>query len=353
MPKPIRIHFIGFGRVAKALVNLAAARPIVNQHGREIRLEAVGVATASHGSWALPRGLAVPELSRRTKEASHLEGPLPGERVRGAYELLRSVPADLMVETSPLNPFGGEPAVSHVRQALQQGMHVVTANKGPAACAYRELRALAEQRKRAFLFEATVLGGTPVFRLVRAALPGARLLGVRGLLNSTSSYLLARMEAGLTFEQALQEAQARGIAESDPEQDIEGLDAATKLAVLVNVLLEGDLRPAEVARRGISHITPQKVRDARAKGEQIRLVAWARRQDGGLISGVGPERLAPSDPLVCAGERPNVLILETDVLGSIGVFQPEPGLDRTAYGLYADLVEVAWRVGRSRAGRAS
>jgi len=342
----VRLHLVGFGRVAKALVELLESRPLSDSQGRAVRLEVIGIATGAHGCWAIPKGLDLGELAQRSAAQEPLESWLPGERVRGTYELLRSVAGDVMVENSPLNPFGGEPAVSHVRQALRQDLHVITANKGPAACAFRELRALAEERGRAFLFESAVLGGTPVFRLVRAALPGARLVGVRGLLNSTTSYLLARIESGLSFAAALAEAQQRGIAEADPEHDVEGLDAATKLAVLVNALLDGDVRPAEVERRGISGLAVEDVRESAAAGQPIRLVASAQRREGTLRCKVAPEALSANDPLSGAGARGNALLLETDVLGTIGIVQPEPGLERTAYGLYADLAEVVWRISR-------
>jgi homoserine dehydrogenase len=159
------------------------------------------------------------------------------------------------------------------------------------------------------------------------------------------------MEAGLSCAAALAEAQARGIAEADPEQAVEGLDAATKLAVLVNALMDGDLRPAEVERRGMARIGAAELAAARSGGGQIRLVAWAKRQDGGVSAGVGPELLPAGDPLSGAGTRGNALQLETDLLGTLAIIQPEPGLEKTAYGLYADLAEVLWRIGRGPAGQ--
>jgi homoserine dehydrogenase len=335
--RDLGLILVGFGRLARALVDLLVERPLPAPGGRRLRLRIYGLASGHHGCFADPRGWEPGELSAAVAQGGW---PPAAGRVRSSYELIRTTAAQIMVETSPLNPFGGEPAVSHVRQALQRGLHVVTANKGPAACAYAELSALAAAQRRAFLFEAAVLGGAPLFRLARYGLHGAAVHGLRGLLNSTTSYLLDRIEEGGELAAALAEAQRRGLAETDPDHDLDGLDAATKLAVLVNVLLGGDLRPAEIPRRGIRELSAESVRAAKAEGRPLRLVARARREGGAIVASVAPEPLEHDDPLVGAGPRGNAVILETDLLEEFGVVQPRPSLRSTAFGLYSDLLEL-------------
>ncbi len=141
------------------------------------------------------------------------------------------------IETTVLDIDRGEPAVSHVRAALEGQAHVVTANKGPAAFAYHELEALAESVDRVFFFEGAVMDGVPVFNLVRETMPAITIEGFRGVINTTCNFILSELERGIEFDRALADMQARGIAEADPTLDIDGWDAAAKTAALVNVLM--------------------------------------------------------------------------------------------------------------------
>src|SRR5205814_2673217 len=132
----------------------------------------------------------------------------------------------VVVETSTLDIARGQPAIDHVRRALDAGAHVVTANKGPAAFAYHALARAAARAKRRFLFEGAVMDGVPIFNLARETLPAANVVGFRGVVNSTTNYILTAMEQGRAFDDALAEMQGRGIAEADASLDVEGWDAA-------------------------------------------------------------------------------------------------------------------------------
>ena len=172
----------------------------------------------------------------------------------------------MCIETTVLDIDRGEPAVSHVRAALEGQAHVVTANKGPAAFAYHELEALAESVDRVFFFEGAVMDGVPVFNLVRETMPAVTIEGFRGVINTTCNFILSELERGKEFDQALAEMQARGIAEADPSLDIDGWDAAAKTAALVNVLMGGAITPHHVARTGHSRRhRPRRARRARPR----------------------------------------------------------------------------------------
>jgi homoserine dehydrogenase len=165
--------------------------------------------------------------------------------------LIHECGADATIEMTPIDRDTGRPAVEHIEAALNAGQHAISANKGPLAHDYRRLRDLAVKRRRAFLFEATVMDGFPIFNLYRECLPATKVLGFRGVLNSTTNLILTRMEEGMSFDDAVRHAQEIGIAETDPSNDVDGWDSAVKVSVLCNVMMDADLRPQQVDRAGI------------------------------------------------------------------------------------------------------
>ncbi|MCP4519246.1 MAG: hypothetical protein GY824_28965 [Delftia sp.] len=221
-------------------------------------------------------------------------------------------------------------------------MHVISANKGPLAFAYRELRDLAASQKRGFLFESTVMDGAPVFAVARAGLPAAQVLGFCGVLNSTTNFILCQMESGISFEQAVQAAQDMGIAEADPSADVDGWDATVKTVALANVLMDAGLRPADVDRTGIRDLTATALQEARGRNQRVKLVCQAQRQDEGAYTArVAPEEVPLDHPLASLSGTSSMLMLQTDTLKELSLieFQPEPA--QTAYGLLADLINLA------------
>jgi homoserine dehydrogenase len=247
----------------------------------------------------------------------------------------------VVVETTTLDIERGEPATAHVRAALAGGAHVVTANKGPVAFAYRALTRAAARADRRFLFEGAVMDGVPIFNLVRETLPAVRILGFRGVVNSTTNFILTAMEQGQRFEEALTEMQARGIAEADASLDIDGWDAAAKTAALANVLLDANITPRDVARQGIGPDTGRIAREALAAGRRLKLVVRGDRDGRGVTARVAPEHLEGDDLLAGVEGQQNALILRTDVLDEIAIVQRGGGLTQTAYALLSDLIAIA------------
>jgi homoserine dehydrogenase len=250
----------------------------------------------------------------------------------------------VLVETTTLNIADGEPAISHVKEALTAGCHVVTANKGPAAFAYAELRGVADKARVSFLFEGAVMDGVPIFNLVRETMPAVEIQGFRGIVNTTTNVILSALEDGEPLAPALARMQAEGIAEADPSLDLEGWDAAAKTAALANVLMEARITPHDVDRRGIDEDTAFNARAARATGHRLRLVAEATRLPGGVLEASVRLVPLPGDDLL-AGVRgsANALVLRTDLLGEVGIYQPAGDLTQTAYALLSDLVTIRRR----------
>ncbi len=249
----------------------------------------------------------------------------------------------VLVETTTLDIESGEPAISHVRAGLAGGAHVITANKGPVAFAYRALAREAAAAGRAFLFEGAVMDGIPIFNMVRETMPAVTVTGFRGVVNSTTNFMLTSMERGEPFEAALQRMQEAGVAEADPSLDLDGWDAAAKAAALANVLLDADTTPRRVVREGIGPSTVGRLIEARARGWRLKLVARGSGRGVEAVVSVGLEELAPDDPFSLLEGQANALELETWPLGRIVITQRDGGLEKTAYALLTDLVTVAHR----------
>ncbi|HSD25884.1 MAG TPA: homoserine dehydrogenase [Vicinamibacteria bacterium] len=337
--RDIRLALVGFGNVGRRL-----AERLTGPYARSLkesgaRVRVTGIATARHGLAIDPRGIDLRRALRLPARGRSLEALHRGPRIRDVHDFIHRVVADVLVEITPLDPRRGEPAISHVRRALGRGMHVVTANKGPVAFALRSLKALARRKRRLFLHEGAVMDGTPVFNLAERCLRGARILSFRGTLNSTTNLVLSRMEEGLTASAAVKEAQALGIAEADPRNDLEGWDAAVKGSAVANGLMDASVRPSQVRRRGIMGVSRGDARRALRAGTRLRLVVRGVREGRRVRVSVAPERIPLGDPL--SGSGPDAaLVLETDLMGEIGVFERGATVDQTAYALLSDLIQV-------------
>ena len=335
---------VGFGNVARALARLLMrkAGPLEQEHG--ITFSFTGIATGSHGLAVNPDGLDVLQALALVESGKSIL-PLSTEDVEDSLAVIRRSYADVMFENSPVNHATGQPAIDHVATALECGMHAITANKGTVVHGYRELTALAKSEGREFYFESTVLGGSPVFSVFRECMPAADLLSFRGVLNSTSNVILTYMERGKTFDEAVKFCQSIGIAETDPSADIDGWDAAIKVAALVTVLMNTPLKPQQVERHGIRDITPEMIATAKAAGQRYKLVCTAQRLATGIKASVLPELVSASDPLYGMEDSTTGVAFRTDVLGDYSIIESErpdmvAGPEPTAYGLFADFVNA-------------
>ena len=247
----------------------------------------------------------------------------------------------MAIEITTLNPATGEPALSHIRAAFARSIHVITANKGPIAHAYAALTAEARRANVEFRYESIVMDGAPVFNLVRNNLPGCKVRGFTGVLNSTTNVVIEALGKGRTLAEGIAEAQSIGIAEADASYDIDGWDAAAKAAALANVLLGAKLTPLDVDRRGIGRLTPEKLAEVKSQGKTIRLVARGRMVGDAVKLRVRAEVLDATDVLASVHGTSNILLLETDLMGTVGTVELNPGVEQTAYGIFSDVVDIA------------
>ena len=338
----------GFGHVARRfVVLLEESRPALAALGIAPRV--VGIATRRHGAVCDGAGLDAVRAAQVVAEGGAV-GPASPPSTLECIARLRSQRAEtrVLVETTPLDVRSGEPAISHVRAAFAAGAHVITANKGPAAFAYRALAQEALAARVSFLFEGAVMDGIPIFSFVRETLPAATLRAFRGVVNTTTNHILTAIERGGPFDAALARMQAEGVAEADPSLDLDGWDAAAKTAAMANVWFDAGITPLDVRREGLSADVAARVHAAIAHHRRLKLVARAARQSNGVEAAVELRELDVDDPLAILDGHANALELDTWPAGRIVITQRDSGLEKTAYALLSDLVTVARSVQQAR-----
>jgi homoserine dehydrogenase len=263
----------------------------------------------------------------------------PWCKPQNVRQWLEAADPGVFFEASSLDRRSGQPATDHLKAALESGAHAISANKGPIVYAYRELRDLAKAKGRKFLFESTVMDGTPIFSMFPHSLPAVDLRGFRGILNATTNVVLTEMEKGASFDEAIKKAQQIGVAETDPSDDLDGWDAAVKVAALVIVLMGLPITLDQVERTGIRDITPEQVRSARASGMRYKLICSAERTANGVRASVRPEQLPMTDPLALLEGTTSALRFDLDVFG-LSIIEHKAHLIATAYGLLGDFIRA-------------
>lgn len=340
--KTYRLALLGFGNVGQAFAQLLLEKEETLKEEKGITFRVVGIATGSHGRAVHPEGLELEKALSLRQSGGSLD-LISTSNLKDSLVFIQHCPADVLFESTPVNYQNGQPALDYLHAALENDMHVITANKGPVVHGYRELRNLAHAHQRSFLFEATVLDGAPVFSMARCGLPAADITGFHGILNSTTNLILTRMERGESLQDAVAHAQSLGIAETDPSGDLDGWDAAVKLAILVNVIMELPLPLEEVDRTGIRDITLSDIEKAKEEGKRWKLVCSAKRsaeRDQRVAAEVRPQRVGPSSPLYHVSGTSTILQMESDILGSFSLLEEHPTPRTTAYGFLADFLNV-------------
>ena len=332
--KQYNLCFLGFGNVGRALARLlvAKASELRELYGLEYRV--TGVSSRRIGWLIRPDGFDVSRLHSNTF-AEH------SAAANSIGDWLRQARPDAVFETTSLNPDSGQPAIDYLRAVLEAGAHAITANKGALVYGYPELTELAQAKGKRFLFESTVLDSAPVFSLFRETLPAARLRAFSGIFSSTTNVIIETMEAGRSFDEGLKAAQELGVTETDPSHDIDGWDSTVKACAVARVLMNMPLKPYEVSREGIRHLSPGKVQSARAEGKPFKLVARAKLAgDGKLAATVRPEQMLFSDPLGNVRGTSLAIHFELDMLPGLTIISHRPNLQSTAYGMLADFINA-------------
>lgn len=334
----MNICIMGFGAVGKGVAKVVSIKKDELKKKYGLNLKITGVSDSS-GAAISPDGLD-PDLLLDVKEKEGRVSKYPKYGVKNltGLDFLEKVDYDCLVEVTPTNIDDGEPARSHMLKAFKDGKNVVTSNKGPLALNFRELTEAAVSNNVKFKYEASVGGAMPVINFAHDTLAGCEFESIYGILNGTTNYILSRMaKEGSAYEQTLKEAQEMGIAETDPTQDVEGLDAACKIVILANSILNKDVSLKDVDLNGISKINQESILLAKKEGYLIKLVAEA--SDNTLE--VSPRLVKNGTPFSVDGTM-NVATLITDLAEDVTVVGRGAGSIETASAILSDLINI-WK----------
>jgi len=349
---PLKILLLGCGNVGRGLIRTLAIERDRYPGLASLDIQIVGITTGTRGSVACESGVDLVRALSELEGAGRFSVQNPDTAALDSLRAAQELDYDTLVELTPLSiEHRGEPAISHIRAALERSRHVVTANKGPFAYAYRDLMNLAASRGVLLLHESTVMDGAPVLNLVRHTLRGCRIEALEGILNSTTNYVLSRMEEGLGLQEAVELAQLQGFAEADPTLDLQGWDATAKTCVLANAFMGADIDPSQVERRGIEDVTLADLQEVGVRGDKLKLICRAWRQDGGVAAKVGVETVPVGHPLWSISGTGNALRISTDLMAPIVVVQDNPSVKDTVYGVLGDLITVTESLGDDTGGR--
>lgn len=351
MPSTYRLLLSGMGNVNRSLVEILISQATLLRERYDLAFQVVG-ASDSGGAAIDPRGLDLAALvavkQAKQSVASLAEFGRPGV---DSAELVRSIEADVLMEATPVNLQTGQPGLDATRAALERGMHVVIANKGPVALAFRELAGLSdwgeattetlEGKVRPRLrFSACVGGFMPTINIGWRDLRGARIELVEAVLNGTTQIILRAMEQGGSFADALKDAQQRGLAETDPTLDVEGYDAANKLVIFANAVLRQHATLEDVDVTGITRLTYNDLHAAAERGHRVVLLGRAVREGERYALSVRPTALPTSHPLARMSGDEMGIVFHTDIAGRLSVQTMERGPEPTAAAMLRDLIDV-------------
>jgi homoserine dehydrogenase len=336
----MRLQFIGFGTVGQGLAELILEQKDFLKQKFDLEFKVVGISDMKLGSLSNPGGLDLAEVLETVKKDGSLKGFGGGVYDKDAETMIREEEADAVCEATYTDIETAEPATTHIRTALEKGKHVVTTNKGPLALHYTELAGLADKKGVRFLFEGTVMSGTPLLNLFRETLAGSGIREVKGILNGTTNYILTRMEEKLSYEEALKKAQELGYAEAVPDADVLGWDALAKVTILANVVFGANSVPSDYPCEGITGITAAAISDAKDQGKRYKLIGRVWREGEYVKASVAPATLDLSHPLASVMGATNAVTINTETLGDVTIVGPGAGRRETGYSMFIDLLKI-------------
>jgi len=330
----MRLVVIGFGVVGQSFARLLLSRSadLYRLYGVNPRI----VACIDSGGYAVSAtGLDLQRLLNAKKLSGTVGGYDKESRKFDPLRLIEKVDAEMLLELTPTNLDNGEPGISNIIAAMKSGKHVITVNKGPLALAFPSLLELANYNNIKLRFSGTVGGGTPILEFAKRCLKGDSIISFQGILNGTTNYILSKMEEGLTFEDALNDAKYKGYAETVPFLDVDGFDAAAKLVIMANWIMGMKVTIKDVNRRGISGVSLSDVRRAHKRGNAIKLIATCDNKQ----LDVKPTELSNVDP-ICVNGTLNAVTFSSEQSGEHTIIGQGAGGIPTASAVLRDLIDI-------------
>ncbi len=332
----IRIALIGYGNVGQAFARMLLRKEDYIKETFGLEPVITSISTGRRGGIIRSAGIDTGNLTDNMFDKD-----------LKALDVIDFGEYDIMCELTPINIMTGQPATDHIRRALEKGRHVITANKGPIAWHYRELRDLAKEKGVQFCHEATVMDGAPVYNMVKENLMGCKITEVKGILNATTNFILTEMEKGVSYEDAIEEGRRQGFVEADPSMDLDGWDASAKLTALMNVLMDVEITPMDIRRTGISGVTKKDLDEAYEKGKKIKLLCHGYLENGKPVGVVEPTLVDTNDLAAIMDATMSYVTVNTDLTGEMTMIEHafEPEIDHTAYGVLSDLLRILTDIG--------
>jgi len=328
----MRIILCGFGVVAQSFTSLLVSRSneLYSKYGLKPRI--VGVFD-SKGSAYDSAGLNLKKLLDAKKKSGSVKAYKTKSQVSG-IEMIKTIDADVVIETTASNYKDAEPGMSHIITAMKQKMHVISVNKGPLALAFPSLMELAEFNQVLLRFSGTVGGGTPILDYAKNSLLGEKIISFQGILNGTTNYILSNMADGMSFDEALSDAKQKGYVEADESLDLDGLDAGAKLVILANWIMGMKVTMPDITRKGIRDVNTDDIKKAQKNSSSIKLIASC---DDTLT--VSPIEVKNDDPL-CVNGTLNAIAFTSKHSGTQTIIGRGAGGIETASSIIRDLIDI-------------
>ena len=336
----MRIILCGFGVVGQSLAKLfdSRAEDLYVQYGIKPRI--VGTID-SKGSATESSGLDLNRLVNVKKKFGTISKYNNKDQNKSGVDLINELDADVLVETTASNYKDAEPGMTHISTAMKKGLHVVSVNKGPLALAFPSLMELAVYNRVLLRFSGTVGGGTPILDYAKNSLRGEKMLSFEGILNGTTNYILTNMAKGQTFDTALKDARKRGYVEADESLDLDGLDAAAKLVILANWIMDMKVTLPDIKLTGIRNVTTNDVKNAEKKNSAIKLIASCSKE-----LTVAPKEVSIDDPL-CVNGTLNAISFTSEHSGTQTIIGRGAGGIETASAIIRDLLDIRQEISRN------
>lgn len=341
--RQIFIAITGLGNVGRRLLELIQRKREIIASRFDVELVISGICDSS-GAILNPDRINIDDALAAKGNKKGICTLPSGVSGMQCAEFMQKVKADVLIELTPTNLKDGEPGLGAIRTALTKGMHVVSANKGPLVLAYTELADLAKSKSVRLLYSATVTGGLPTLNIGMRDLCVASIERVEGILNGTTNYILTKMTEGQSYSTALKQAQEIGMAETDPSLDVDGWDAACKLVIIANAVLQRPTTLSDIMVEGISGVTMQQLQRASSENQVIKLIALAEKINNDYQFSVKPTSLPRSHRLATINSGMMGVIYNTDINGEIFLCIDESDPYPTAAAVLRDIVHIAAQI---------
>jgi len=340
MNKNLKLCIFGFGNAGVAFAKLLSEKVMDIREKYNVNIICTTVVTHSKGKIYDVEGLDLLSLC----DDIDLVGKFTCSNGKLLYDdnidILMNKEYDVLIDLTPLNIFTAQPSTEYIKTAMNNKKDIITANKGPIAWYYSELKELAKMNDVHFYYETTVMDGTPIFNLYDYSLMCSKVERIDGILNSTTNYILTELAQNRKLEEILENGKELGFIDTKPENDIDGWDAAAKICALLNVLMNANITPMDVDRTGISEITYKDIKKADKENKVYKLICSGYHEDGKFIAKVSPEKIEKSNPLAIVSGTSSQIDITTDLMGKISVIEHNPQILQTAYGIYSDLMRL-------------